>query len=271
MSVPIVRTVAELRATVAAWRREGASVAVVPTMGALHEGHLSLVRTALEKADRVIVTLFVNPKQFNSAADLAAYPRTENRGCGKARAARRASALRAGRGRDLSGRLRHHGFGGRRQRRHVRRVPARPFRRRGDRRRQAVPSNRGRSRLLWREGFPAASGGAAHGAGSGHSDHRRRLPDCARGRWPWPCRREMSALRRPSDKPRRSLHRSCSTRPSNSPAEHRLAQRLPKRGRRSLPPATRKSNIWNCGRRRTLQPLQDSRSACAAARGGMAR
>jgi pantoate--beta-alanine ligase len=77
MSVPIVRTVAALRTIVAEWRREAASVAVVPTMGALHEGHLSLVRAALEKADRVIVTLFVNPKQFNSAADLAAYPRTE--------------------------------------------------------------------------------------------------------------------------------------------------------------------------------------------------
>ena len=77
MSVPIVRTVADLRAIVAGWRREGVSVAVVPTMGALHEGHLSLVRAALERADRVIVTLFVNPKQFNSAADLAAYPRTE--------------------------------------------------------------------------------------------------------------------------------------------------------------------------------------------------
>jgi len=77
MSVPIVRTVAELRAIVAGWRREGARVAVVPTMGALHEGHLSLARAAIEKADRVIVTLFVNPKQFNNAADLAAYPRTE--------------------------------------------------------------------------------------------------------------------------------------------------------------------------------------------------
>lgn len=83
MNVPIVRTVAELRATVAQWRREGASVAVVPTMGALHEGHLSLVRTALAKSDRVIVTLFVNPKQFNSAADLAAYPRTEEEDAAK--------------------------------------------------------------------------------------------------------------------------------------------------------------------------------------------
>lgn len=78
MSIPIARTVAELRTAVAAWRQNGLKVAVVPTMGALHEGHLSLVRAALAKADRVIVTLFVNPKQFNSAADLAAYPRTEH-------------------------------------------------------------------------------------------------------------------------------------------------------------------------------------------------
>lgn len=78
MNVAIVRTVAELREKVAEWRRGGARVAVVPTMGALHEGHLSLVRTALSRADRVMVTLFVNPKQFNSAADLAAYPRTEH-------------------------------------------------------------------------------------------------------------------------------------------------------------------------------------------------
>jgi pantoate--beta-alanine ligase len=83
MSIPIVRTVAELRKAVAAWRHDGLKIAVVPTMGALHEGHLSLVRAALERADRVIVTLFVNPKQFNSAADLAAYPRTEQEDAAK--------------------------------------------------------------------------------------------------------------------------------------------------------------------------------------------
>lgn len=83
MSVPIVRTLAELRSIVGGWRREKASVAVVPTMGALHEGHLSLVRAALARADRVVVTLFVNPKQFNNAADLAAYPRTEHEDAAK--------------------------------------------------------------------------------------------------------------------------------------------------------------------------------------------
>jgi pantoate--beta-alanine ligase len=83
MSVAIVRTVAELRTIVADWRRQGMKVAVVPTMGALHAGHLSLVRAALAQADRVIVTLFVNPKQFNNAADLAAYPRTEHEDAAK--------------------------------------------------------------------------------------------------------------------------------------------------------------------------------------------
>jgi pantoate--beta-alanine ligase len=75
--VGIVRTVEELRAVVARWRTEGHRVAVVPTMGALHEGHLALVRHGLRHASRVVVTIFVNPKQFSATEDLSRYPRDE--------------------------------------------------------------------------------------------------------------------------------------------------------------------------------------------------
>lgn len=73
----IFRTVADLRAQVAAWKAAGETVGVVPTMGALHAGHLALARAAKAGADRVIVTIFVNPKQFNNPEDLKKYPRTE--------------------------------------------------------------------------------------------------------------------------------------------------------------------------------------------------
>ncbi len=78
MTAPIIRKLPALRAEVSRWRRAGESVAVVPTMGALHAGHLSLVEAAGRECDRVIVTIFVNPRQFNNPDDLASYPRTED-------------------------------------------------------------------------------------------------------------------------------------------------------------------------------------------------
>lgn len=74
--IEIVHTVAELRQKVRAWRAAGQTVGVVPTMGALHDGHLSLARRARAECDRVITTIFVNPKQFNNPDDLKKYPRT---------------------------------------------------------------------------------------------------------------------------------------------------------------------------------------------------
>lgn len=78
MTTPILRRLEDLRALRRDWTQKSETLALVPTMGALHAGHLSLVEAAKAACDHVVVTIFVNPKQFNSPEDLANYPRTEH-------------------------------------------------------------------------------------------------------------------------------------------------------------------------------------------------
>jgi pantoate--beta-alanine ligase len=81
--VPIVRTVNELRRAMQPWRAQGLRTALVPTMGALHQGHVELVAQGLRRADRIVVTIFVNPAQFGAGEDFALYPRDERADTGK--------------------------------------------------------------------------------------------------------------------------------------------------------------------------------------------
>src|SRR6266853_4768894 len=75
--IAVARTVAALREAVAGWRRQQERIALVPTMGALHRGHLALVEASRRHCERVVASLFVNPKQFGPREDFAAYPRDE--------------------------------------------------------------------------------------------------------------------------------------------------------------------------------------------------
>jgi len=83
----LLRTLAALRRETASWRAQGLRYAVVPTMGAIHSGHTELVTEGLKRADRVITTIFVNPRQFAAHEDLDKYPRDEEGDLAKLRGA----------------------------------------------------------------------------------------------------------------------------------------------------------------------------------------
>lgn len=77
----VVKTISELKSLISGYKQENKTVGLVPTMGALHTGHKSLVDRARKENDIVVVSVFVNPTQFNNKQDLATYPRTEERDC----------------------------------------------------------------------------------------------------------------------------------------------------------------------------------------------
>src|SRR5262249_18066470 len=81
-SARVARTVPALRRALAPWRSAGERIALIPTMGALHAGHLALVRAARRRARRLVVSIFVNPTQFAPQEDFASYPRTFERDLG---------------------------------------------------------------------------------------------------------------------------------------------------------------------------------------------
>ena len=141
-----IRTIAEMRAWLGNCRAESRTVGLVPTMGAFHAGHHSLMRAARDEQDAVVVSLFVNPAQFNDAKDLAAYPRSEANDAAEAAELGRRRAVRAADERDLPRGLRDD-----RQRRRALRGPrgrrARPRALRGrlHRRQQAAEHRRART------------------------------------------------------------------------------------------------------------------------------
>lgn len=83
MSIQIINSIEEMQSCSQQWRREGLRIGFVPTMGNLHDGHLQLIETARQKADRVVVSIFVNPLQFGPNEDFEQYPRTLEADIGK--------------------------------------------------------------------------------------------------------------------------------------------------------------------------------------------
>ena len=201
----VVRTVPALRRALDGLRARKAKIALVPTMGALHDGHVSLVRLAKRRAQKVVVSIFVNPTQFAPTEDFGSYPRTWKADVAKLAAEKRRPDLESGRQGDVPGGLRHPDRARRAgHRRAGRPLPPALLRRRRHRGRQAVHPMPAGFRDLRREGLSAIAGGDADGAGSrsrrqgdrlAHGAGTRRAGDVLAQRLPLA---RTSARRRPS-------------------------------------------------------------------------
>ena len=223
----VVRTKAELRAAVAAAREAGASVGLVPTMGALHDGHLALLAAARERCDFVVMSLFVNPAQFRPGEDLDAYPRDEDRDLALAEGAGVDLVYAPGARRGLPGRVRDHGRGRRRAHRRPRRR-SRPA---------AAPSTSDGVTTVVAKLFNAVGPDLAF---FGQKDAQQAGRDQADGPRP----RLRGRDRRRPDRARARR------------ARDELAQRLPRRGR---PPAARPRSAGRCAPPRPRSPAASGR------------
>ena len=191
----VLRAVDDVRTALEPVRRAGRTIGLVPTMGALHDGHLSLIERARAECDVVVVSLFVNPAQFNESADLDRYPRREQRDRELAGAAgadllfapAAEEVYPAGFSTSVEVHRPDRSLGGGRTR-------SGPFSRCHDRRHEAFEHRLARHRLLRPEGRSAGDRDPTHGRGPEHGRAHRGLSHCARSRTGLRCPAAMRIL-----------------------------------------------------------------------------